>query len=155
MGLEQARQHLKQWDREEDIMLLDDSSATVELAAQALGVTADEIAKSISLYDKEEGVILIVASGQRRVDSKKFKDEFGLKAKMLPFELVEPKVGHPVGGVCPFGVNSGVRVFLDISLKKWDFVYPACGNGQSAIKLSIAELEEFALPIGWVDVTKD
>jgi len=155
MGLEQAREHLKKWNKDSEIVILTTSSATVELAAEALGVTGGEIAKSISLYDKDGGVILIVISGDQKIDSKKFKDEFGLKAKMLTFENVESLVGHPVGGVCTFGINKKVRVFLDESLKKFEYIYPACGSVNSAIKLTNTELEELSGSEKWVNVTKE
>ncbi|WP_027383947.1 YbaK/EbsC family protein [Epilithonimonas caeni] len=155
MSIETAKQHLSKWKKDNDIMILDVSSATVELAAKALGVTGSEIAKSVSFYDKSGGVILIVASGTARIDGRKFKDEFGLKAKMLSSEDVEPLVGHPVGGVCPFGVKQGVKIYLDDSLKHFEWVYPACGSGNSAIKLSIAELEQSSEYVRWVNVTKE
>lgn len=155
MSIETAKNHLSRWQRDGDVIILGQSSATVELAAVALGVKGAEIAKSISLYNNDGGVILLVVSGHRKVDSRKFRDDFGLKAKMLAFEDVEPLVGHPVGGVCPFGVNSGVKIYLDESLKQFNFVYPACGSANSAIKLSIGELEEFSEFEKWVDVTKE
>ncbi|WBV55317.1 YbaK/EbsC family protein [Chryseobacterium daecheongense] len=154
MGIEKAKLHLKKWNKDSEVIIFDTSSATVELAAAALNISGNKIAKSISLYDENNDVILIVAAGYRKIDNRKFKDEFGLKAKMLAFEDVEPLVGHPVGGVCPFGVNSQVSVFLDISLKDFEFVYPACGSANSAIKLSISELEVLSGFKKWVDVTK-
>jgi len=154
MGLENAREHLDQWNRGNDIIILEQSSAAVALAAAALGVTEQEIAKSISLVGSNEEVILIVAAGNQKIDNRKFKDEFGIKAKMLAFEDVETKIGHPVGGVCPFGVKTNVQVFLDRSLEDFEFVYPACGTGNSAIKLTVAELEVFSGSKKWVDVTK-
>lgn len=154
MGIEKVLHHLKKWNKDSDVLLLNTSSATVDLAAEALEVTGAEIAKSISLYDDYEGVILIVTAGHQKVDNRKFKDEFGLKAKMLSYDDVERLVGHPVGGVCPFGVNPEVSVYLDISLKQFEFVYPACGSVNSAIKLSIPELELFSKYRKWVDVTK-
>ncbi|SEM32081.1 Cys-tRNA(Pro) deacylase, prolyl-tRNA editing enzyme YbaK/EbsC [Chryseobacterium taichungense] len=155
MSIETAKEHLSKWKKDNDITILDQSSATVELAAKALGVIGSEIAKSVSFYDKSGGVILIVASGTARIDGRKFKDEFGLKAKMLSSEDVELLVGHPVGGVCPFGVKQGVNVYLDDSLKHFEWVYPACGSGNSAIKLSIAELEQSSEYVRWVNVTKE
>lgn len=155
MSLETVKIHLNKWNKAGDIVSLNQSGASVEQAAQALGVTAPEIAKSMSFYDKAGGVILLVVSGHKKVDSRKYKDEFGLKAKMLGFEDVEPLVGHPVGGVCPFGLNEGVKVFLDVSLKEFAFVYPACGHSNYAIKVSIPEIEQFSDFVKWVDVTKD
>ncbi len=155
MSIKTAKQHLRKWKKDNGIMILDGSSATVGLAAKALGVKDSEIAKSVSFYDKTGGVILIVASGTVRIDGRKFKDEFGLKPKMLSFEDVEPLTGHPVGGVCPFGVKPGVEVYLDDSLRHFEWVYPACGSGNSAIKLSIAELEQVSEYVRWVNVTKE
>ena len=155
MSIHTAKQHLSKWKKDHDIIILDQSSATVELAAEALGVTGSEIAKSVSFYDKFGGVILIVASGTARIDGRKFKDEFGLKPKMLSSEDVEPLVGHPVGGVCPFGVKPEVNVYLDDSLKHFEWVYPACGSGNSAIKLSLGELEQSSEYVKWVSVTKE
>lgn len=136
-------------------MIPDQSSATVDLAAEALGVTGGEIAKSVSFYDKNGGAILIVTSGTARIDGMKFKDEFGLKAKMISSEDVEPLVGHPVGGVCPFGVKPEVKVYLDDSLRRFKWVYPACGSGNSAIKLSPEELEQISECIRWVNISKE
>jgi len=155
MGIETAKQHLSRWNKDNDMMILDQSSATVDLAAEALGVTGGEIAKSVSFYDKNGGAILIVTSGTARIDGRKFKDEFGLKAKMISSEDVEPLVGHPVGGVCPFGVKPEVKVYLDDSLRRFKWVYPACGSGNSAIKLSPEELEQISECIRWVNISKE
>ncbi|MGN7821315.1 YbaK/EbsC family protein [Chitinophaga sp. 22536] len=154
MAIEKVREHLRKWNRDKDIIELATSSATVELAGQALGVDGAQIAKSISLHDANGGALLIIASGYHKIDSKKFKDEFGFKARMLSFEEVEPMIGHAVGGVCPFGVNDGVKVYLDESLKAFDNVYPACGSSNSAIKMTIADMEEMTGLVKWVDVTK-
>lgn len=155
MSLETAKQHLRKWNKDNDIIILDQSSATVELAADALGVTGSEIAKSVSFYDKNGGIILIVICGTARIDGRKFKDEFGIKAKMLSSEDVEPLTGHPVGGVCPFGVKPEVKVYLDDSLRRFEWVYPACGSVNSAIKLSLTELEQSSEYIRWVNVSKE
>jgi len=155
MSLETAKQHLSKWNKDNDIIVLDQSSATVELAAKALGVTDNQIAKSVSFYDKNEGVILIVTSGTVRIDSRKFKDEFGLKAKMLSSEDVESLIGHPLGGVCPFGLKPKVKVYLDDSLRRFEYVYPACGSVNSAIRLSLTELEQSSEYIRWVNVSKE
>ncbi|MDR6514674.1 YbaK/EbsC family protein [Chryseobacterium camelliae] len=155
MSIETAKQHLSRWNKDNDMMILDQSSATVDLAAEALGVTGGEIAKSVSFYDKNGGAILIVTSGTARIDGRKFKDEFGLKAKMISSEDVEPLVGHPVGGVCPFGVKPEVKVYLDDSLRRFKWVYPACGSGNSAIKLSPEELEQISECIRWVNISKE
>lgn len=130
------------------------SSATVELAAAALGCDGAHIAKTMS-FMAPDGVILVVAAGDARIDNHKYKDTFHTKARMLAAEEVEPLVGHPVGGVCPFAPNDGVRVYLDASLRRFDTVYPACGSPSSAIGLTIPELENYAAPpAAWVDVCK-
>ena len=130
------------------------SSATVELAAQALGVEGKRIAKTLSFSVGEEPV-LIVAAGDARIDNPKFKARFQTKAKMMGHEEVAQRVGHAVGGVCPFAVNEGVKVYLDESLKRFDLVYPAAGSSSSGIGLSIPELEEHSRFDSWVDVCKD
>lgn len=154
MSIEKAREHLSKFGAENRIVELPVSSATVELAAKALGRETGMIAKTISFYDSDGGVILIVAAGDAKIDNKLFKERFGLKAKMLTHEDAERLIGHAVGGICPFGVNEGVRVFLDVSLKRFDTVFPACGSSNSEIELTIAELEEYAVPEAWVDVCK-
>lgn len=133
------------------------SSATVELAAQAVGCEPAHIAKTLgfSLPDAEaEGCVLVVAAGDAKVDNKLFKQEFGFKAKMLPADQAEAKIGHRVGGVCPFAVNPGAQVYLDESLRRFERVYPAAGSANSAVRLSLAELEQTAKPIKWVNVCK-
>ena len=130
------------------------SSATVELAAAALGCDGAHIAKTMS-FMTPAGVILVVAAGDARIDNHKYKETFHTKAKMLSAGEVEPLVGHPVGGVCPFVPNDGVHVCLDASLRRFDTVYPACGSPSSAIGLTILELEKYAAqPVAWVDVCK-
>lgn len=130
------------------------SSATVELAAAALGCDGAHIAKTMS-FMTPAGVILVVAAGDARIDNHKYKETFHTKAKMLSADEVEPLVGHPVGGVCPFVPNDGVHVCLDASLRRFDTVYPACGSPSSAIGLKIPELEKYAAqPVTWVDVCK-
>ena len=129
------------------------SSATVELAAQALGCEGKRIAKTLSFMGPA-GPLLVVAAGDARIDNPKFKAQFGLKAKMLTPEQAVELVGHAVGGVCPFAVNEGVEVWLDESLKRFETVFPACGSSNSAIELTIPELEKYAAPKGWVDVCK-
>jgi len=130
------------------------SSATVELAAIALNCEPDKIAKSLTFYGKENP-IMIVISGNSRIDNHKFKERFEIKASMLKHEDVENLVGHNVGGVCPFCVKENVEVFLDVSLKKYDYVFPACGSDNSAVKLSCDELEKHSNCVEWVDVCKD
>jgi len=154
MSIERARAHLKKYDLESRIQEFTVSSATVELAAKALNIEGARIAKTLS-YLVDGGAVLVVAAGDIRVDNRKFKDTFHTKAKMLSPEQAAEMIGHAVGGVCPFGVNEGVKVYLDESLKRFETVFPAAGSSSSAIELSIAELEEVSCAIGWVDVAKD
>ena len=154
MSLEKAKAYLAEKGYADHVIELEDSSATVQLAAQALGVEPGMIAKTMSFLIGEEA-ILILTEGTARVDNRKYKDTFHMKAKMIPFEEVENWIGHAPGGVCPFGIKEGVKVYLDESLKQFDTVYPAAGNDHSAVKLTIAELEEVAGSVGWVDVCKE
>lgn len=154
MSLEKAKAYLAEKGYADHVIELKDSSATVQLAAQALGVEPGMIAKTMSFLIGEEA-ILILTEGTARVDNRKYKDTFHMKAKMIPFEEVEKWIGHAPGGVCPFGIKEGVKVYLDESLKQFDTVYPAAGNDHSAVKLTIAELEEVAGAVGWVDVCKE
>ncbi|WP_026695573.1 YbaK/EbsC family protein [Peribacillus kribbensis] len=153
MSLQEVKAYFKQYEMEERIIESEESSATVELAAKALNCEPERIAKSLSFH-LEDRVILIVAAGDAKVDNRKFRDEFGVKAKMLKGEEVEPLIGHPVGGVCPFAVNDGVEIYLDESLKRFHTVFPACGSGSSAIELTIPEMEEYSAHMKWVDVCK-
>ena len=153
MAIERVRAFFRERGMEDRVLELDLSSATVELAAQALGCEPCRIAKTLAFSAAGEPV-LVVAAGDARIDNRKFKGRFGVKAKMLPPEETEAQVGHAVGGVCPFGVNDGVRVYLDQSLRRFETVFPACGSANSAIELTIPELEAAAAPIGWVDVCK-
>ena len=152
MSIEKARKHLEIYELSDRMQILEESSATVDLAAQALGVTPDEIAKSLSFDQKGETVIVLLA-GERRIDNKKYKGIFNCKAKMLSIDEIEERTGHEVGGVCPFGVNDDVKVYLDESLKDYQYVYPACGGYNTAIKLSIEELEEASKCLGWIDIS--
>lgn len=154
MSLEKAKAYLAEKGYADHVIELKDSSATVQLAAQALGVEPGMIAKTMSFLIGEEA-ILILTEGTARVDNRKYKDTFHMKAKMIPFEEVEKWIGHAPGGVCPFGIKEGVKVYLDESLKQFDTMYPAAGNDHSAVKLTIAELEEVAGAVGWVDVCKE
>lgn len=154
MSLERAKAYLAEKGYADHIIELEDSSATVQLAAQALGVEPGMIAKTMSFLIGEEA-ILILTEGTAKVDNRKYKDTFHMKAKMIPFEEVENWIGHAPGGVCPFGIKEGIKVYLDESLRKFDTVYPAAGNNHSAVKLTIAELEEVAGAAGWVDVCKE
>ena len=154
MSLEKAKAYLAEKGYADHVIELEDSSATVQLAAQALGVEPGMIAKTMSFLIGEEA-ILILTEGTAKVDNRKYKDTFHIKAKMIPFEEVENWIGHAPGGVCPFGIKEGIKVYLDESLKQFDTVYPAAGNDHSAVKLTIAELEEVAGAAGWVDVCKE
>ena len=138
---------------EERIQEFDVSSATVELAAEALHCAPQRIAKTLSFLVDGQAA-LIVAAGDARIDNPKYKAQFGTKAKMLSPDQVEELVGHAVGGVCPFAVNDGVKVYLDESLKRFETVFPACGSANSAIELTIAEMEEYSGYLDWVDVCK-
>ena len=153
MSLTLAEKHLAQFEVAHRIQILAQSSATVEQAAAALQCEPARIAKSLT-FSVGDDVILIVAAGDAKIDNKKFKQYFGVKAKMLAPDEVEARVGHAIGGVCPFGVPETVDIFLDASLKRFDTVFPACGTSNSAIELSIAELEQFTNYQQWVDIGK-
>lgn len=154
MSIQQVREYLKQFGREKDILEFPVSSATVELAAKALGTEPGRIAKTISLYGEEGECLLILAAGDRKIDNAKFKSFFHKKAKMLIPEDVEQMTGHVPGGVCPFANPAGCRVYLDESLREYDTVYPACGSANSAIAVNCEELEQYSRAEGWVDVCK-
>ena len=154
MSIEKVRAYLRSLGLEDRIMEFPQSSATVELAAQALGCEPAKIAKTMSFLLGDEP-ILILTAGDARVDNHKFKETFHIKAKMIPWEQVETLVGHAPGGVCPFAVPENVRVYLDVSLKTFDIIYPAAGSGNSAVRLSVEELEKSSGSIGWVDVCKE
>lgn len=153
MAIEHVREHLKKWHRENDIMEFEVSSATVELAAKAVGVEPAKIAKTLTLRDGESAMLIVVA-GDAKIDNIKFKNTFGFKARMLTADEVLTYTGHAVGGVCPFGIERPIKIMLDASLKRFDFVYPACGNSQSAIKVTTDEMAEYSNAHGWVDVCK-
>ena len=153
MAIENVKKYMKQFGIEDRIMEFDVSSATVELAAQALHCEPGRIAKTLS-FMVEDQPILIVTAGDMKIDNHKYKTHFGKKAKMLtPDEVIE-KIGHAIGGVCPFGIKDGVTVYLDESLHKYDTVFPACGSSNSAIELTLPELETLSNFISYVDVTK-
>ena len=154
MAIEKVRTYFAQFGMEERIQELTESSATVELAAQALHCAPERIAKTLS-FMVNGAPVLIVAAGDARIDNPKYKAQFGTKAKMLTPEEAENLVGHAVGGVCPFAVNEGVGVYLDESLKRFETVFPACGSANSAIELTIPELEQYSGYTAWVDVCKD
>ena len=147
-------EHLKKYNMDKRIITVPTTSATVALAAQALGTEEARIAKTLSFRLKDR-CILIVVKGDVKIDNAKYKHTFGEKAHMLTFEEVEEVTGHPVGGVCPFGVKPGVEIYLDESLKAFDTVFPACGSPNNAIEISIPELEEVTGFVKWIDVTKE
>lgn len=153
MAIEKVREYFKAFGMEDRILEFDVSSATVELAAQAVGCEPERIAKTLS-FMLPEGPILIVAAGDAKIDNRKFKDQFHTKAKMLTPDEVTELVGHAIGGVCPFGINEGVTVYLDESLKRFETVFPACGSSNSAIELTIPDLEKYSGYSAWIDVCK-
>ncbi|MCD8336579.1 MAG: YbaK/EbsC family protein [Lachnospiraceae bacterium] len=153
MSFENVRRYFVTAGLGNRIIVPEKSSATVEEAANAIGCEPKQIAKTMSLF-LEEKPILIVTAGDARIDNRKYKNTFHQKAKMIPAEQVENTVGHAPGGVCPFAVNPEVTVYLDVSLKRFAFVYPAAGSGHSAVKLSLGELEEHSRYVEWVDVCK-
>lgn len=154
MSIEKVKAYFKKLEMEDRVQEFDVSSATVELAAAALHCEPQRIAKTLSFMVNGHAV-LIVAAGDARIDNHKYKGQFGTKAKMLSPEEVDTLVGHAVGGVCPFAVNEGVEVYLDVSLKRFETVFPACGSSSSAIELTIPELEKYSGYMNWVDVCKE
>lgn len=154
MAIEKVRDYLKKFGVEGRILEFAQSSATVEMAAKAAGTQPERIAKSLTFL-VSDGAVMIVAAGDAKVDNQKYKAEFATKAKMLSPEQVDNMIGHSIGGVCPFGINDGVKVYLDASLKRFETVFPACGSSNSAIELKLDELEKFAQGFEkWVDVCK-
>lgn len=153
MAFDIAKEHLRKAGLEDRIYEFEVSSATVELAAQAVWCEPARIAKTLS-FMADQKAVLIVAAGDAKVDNHKYKEQFHTKAKMMSPDEVTELVGHSVGGVCPFGVKEGVAVYLDESLKRFDVVYPACGSASSAVKLTIPELETASGYLGWIDVCK-
>lgn len=154
MSQKRAENYLEQKGFLDHVIRLEASTATVAEAADALGVEPGMIAKTMSFLQDDQPV-LILTEGTARVENRKYKDTFHIKAKMIPFEEVEQWIGHAPGGVCPFGINDGVKVYLDESLRRFETVYPAAGDDHSAVKLTIPELEEVAGAVGWVDVCKE
>ena len=153
MSIEAARKHLQTFGLEDRIIEPEQSSATVELAAQALGCKPEHIAKTLS-FDLNGDTILIVTAGDAKIDNKKYREYFGCKAKMLPREQVLEKIGHDVGGVCPFGIHSNIKVYTDCSLQRFETVYPAAGNDTSGVRLSCEELFRASNSKAWIDVCK-
>ncbi len=153
MSIEKVKEYFKQYGMEERILEFPVSSATVELAAQALNCEPCRIAKTLS-FSVNDSPVLIVTAGDAKIDNKKYKAFFGAKAKMLSHDEVTEKIGHAVGGVCPFAVNDGVKIYLDVSLKRFETVFPACGSSNSAIELTPQQLETCSNYNQWIDVCK-
>ena len=153
MSIERVRAYFQTLGREGDILEFPVSSATVELAAQAVGTIPARIAKTLSFL-VDDGCVLVVAAGDAKIDNSKFKAQFHTKAKMLTPEQAVVMTGHAVGGVCPFANPEGVRTCLDVSLKRFDTVFPAAGSSNSAIQLTCDELAEYSHSLGWIDVCK-
>lgn len=155
MSLQSVKEHLEKFNREQDILEFAQISATVEQAAQALNVIPAKIAKTLSFKDREGNAFLVVTAGDAKVDNKKFRTQFDMKAKMLTAEEVVEQTGHVIGGVCPFGLANNLEVYLDISMKRFKTVFPACGSINSAIELTCDELEQYSGANSWIDVSKD
>ena len=153
MAIEKVKEYFKSVGLEDKVLEFEVSSATVALAAEALGCAPERIAKTLS-FKVDDKAILIVAAGDAKIDNPKFKAEFQTKAKMLTPDEVLELVGHAVGGVCPFAVNDGIKVYLDESLKRFETVFPACGSSNSAIELTVPELEKYSGFTKWIDVCK-
>lgn len=155
LSIETVKAHFKKWNREGDVMEFDRSSATVEQAAETIGVIPARIAKTLSFRGEDEKAILIVAAGDAKIDNKKFRHTFDFKARMLTPDEVLEQTGHAIGGVCPFGLANDLAVYPDVSLKRFVTVFPACGSTNSAIELTIDELLQYSAAKKWVDVCKD
>jgi len=153
MSIARVREFFKGYGLENKIMEFSTSSATVALAAEALGVIEARIAKTLS-FKKDEGCILVVTAGDAKIDNAKFKSEFLMKARMLTPEEVAALVGHEIGGVCPFGINENIPVYLDVSMKRFDTIFPACGSSNSAIEFTCEELFNYSQGVKWIDVCK-
>ncbi len=153
MAIEKVKEYFKKYDMESRILEFEVSSATVELAAEALHCEPCRIAKTLSFLVNGQAV-LIVAAGDAKIDNPKYKAQFGTKAKMLTPDEVQTMIGHAVGGVCPFAINDGVTIYLDVSLKRFQTVFPACGSSNSAIELTLDELENHSAYAAWIDVCK-
>jgi prolyl-tRNA editing enzyme YbaK/EbsC (Cys-tRNA(Pro) deacylase) len=154
MSLESVKSHFKQWNREEDVMEFETPSATVQQAAETIGVIPAQIAKTLSFRGEGDKAILVVAAGDAKIDNKKFRHTFGFKARMLSPDEVLEQTGHAIGGVCPFGLANELDVYLDVSMKRFDTLFPACGSTNSAIELTCDELLEYSFAKEWVDVCK-
>lgn len=154
MSIELVREYLKKYGKDKDILVMDESTATVELAAKAVGVEEARIAKSLSFYDGDNAMIIVVA-GDAKIDNKKFKEFFGFKAKMLAPEDTVKYTGHAIGGVCPFALPENVTVYLDESMKRFETMFPASGSSNSAVELTLEELETTSNSKQWIDVCKN
>lgn len=154
MSLIKAKEHLKKYGLEDKIIEFSVSSATVQEAVKALNCKEAKIAKTLG-FIVDNKPILIVTSGDQKIDNSKYKTTFHTKAKMIPLEEVEPQIGHKVGGVCPFGISDNVKVYLDTSLKRFSIIYPACGTSNSAVELALSDLEKASNYTKWVDVCKN
>lgn len=154
MSINNVRKYLTRFNRENDILEFPVSSATVQLAAEALNVIPARITKTLALKDGD-GCMVIAVAGDGKIDNKKFKTEFGFKAKMLSPEETLEMTGHAVGGVCPFALPEGVKAYCDISMKRFDTVFPACGSSNSAIEVTCDELFEYSNAVKWIDICKD
>ena len=153
MSVEKVKKFFAELGEPEKVVEFNESTATSEEAASVLNCEVGRIAKTISVFaDKKP--ILILLGGDMKLDNKKFKAQFGTRPKMIPVEEVENFIGHSVGGVCPFAVNDGVKIFFDESLKRFDFIYPAAGSSNSIVKINLIELEKYIKSAGWVDVAK-
>jgi len=153
MSIERVREYFANEDIHHKIMEFDVSSATVELAAQAIGCEPQRIAKSMA-FKTNDGCILVIIAGDAKIANPKYKEQFGVKAKMVPADELEELIGHAIGGVCPFGINDDVAVYMDESLKRFETVFPACGSANSAIEMTLPELEKYAKTTIWIDVCK-
>ena len=154
MSIDNVRKYLTRFNRENDILEFPVSSATVQLAAEALNVIPARITKTLALKDGD-GCMVIAVAGDGKIDNKKFKTEFGFKAKMLSPEETLEMTGHAVGGVCPFALPEGVKAYCDISMKRFDTVFPACGSSNSAIEVTCDELFEYSNAVKWIDICKN
>lgn len=154
MSLESVKAHFKKWNRDKDVLVFEQSSATVEMAADTIGVEPARIAKTLSFRGDEDKAILVVAAGDAKIDNKKFRHTFGFKARMLSAEEVVEQTGHVIGGVCPFGLANELDIYLDESMKRFDTLFPACGSTNSAIELTCEEIQEYSNAKGWVNVCK-
>jgi prolyl-tRNA editing enzyme YbaK/EbsC (Cys-tRNA(Pro) deacylase) len=155
LTIESVKAHFKQWNREAEVMEFETTSATVGQAAETIGVEPAQIAKTLSFRGDQDKAILIVAAGDAKIDNKKYRQEFGFKARMLTPEEVLEQTGHVIGGVCPFGLKNKLVVYLDVSMKRFDTLFPACGSTNSAIELTCDEIFQFSSATKWVDVCKD